>query len=110
MGKHQLRLLRFAIRYPGWHGYGKDRSTVDAVNGLEYLGLLEISRETRQFRLVPSEYTAGLEAAATRMIVGITKQSVPSCEWYDGIEHDGATEASKLIGINPPQVVEATTG
>lgn len=50
MGKHQLRLLKFAIKYHGWHTYGKDRSTVSAVNTLSAMGLLELN-EFRQFRL-----------------------------------------------------------
>lgn len=51
MGKNQLRLLKFAMRFPGWHGYGKDRNTVAALRALEYYGLIEVSKETRQFRL-----------------------------------------------------------
>jgi hypothetical protein len=52
MGRHQLRLLRFAMRYPnGWHSYGTDATTVRAVNALAYLGLLEISSNSRQFRV-----------------------------------------------------------
>lgn len=50
MGKHIKRLLKFAIDYPGWHTYGKDRSTVDAVNNLARLGLIVVN-EHRQFRL-----------------------------------------------------------
>lgn len=55
MGKNILRLLRFAISYPGWHTYGKDRSTVDALRRLENLGLIE-RNEHRQFRLIPPLY------------------------------------------------------
>lgn len=51
MGKHMLRLLRFALRYPdSWHTYGTDRSTVNAVRRLSELGLLECNA-VRQFRL-----------------------------------------------------------
>jgi hypothetical protein len=50
MGKHQLRLLKFAIRYRGWHGFGTDRTTTSAVRSLVRLGLLEVN-EFRQFRL-----------------------------------------------------------
>lgn len=61
MGKHQLRLLQFAIKYPyGWHSYGTDESTVRAVNALCGRGLIEISDNTRQFRLAlgtrPEDY------------------------------------------------------
>jgi len=50
MGKNMIRLLRFAIQFPSWHTYGKDRATVDAVKRLERLGFVEIN-EYRQFRL-----------------------------------------------------------
>ena len=53
MGKNQLRLLKFAIRFcrnDEWHTYGKDRSTVDAINSLVGKGLLDVN-EFRQFRL-----------------------------------------------------------
>lgn len=50
MGKHQLRLLKFAIKYSGWNGFGTDSSTVNAVRSLCRLGLLEVN-EHRQFRL-----------------------------------------------------------
>jgi hypothetical protein len=52
MGRHQLRLLKFALRYPNeWHSYGSDRSTVNAVRALARLELLELSPVSRQFRL-----------------------------------------------------------
>lgn len=51
MGRHQLRLLVFALDFPGWHTYGKDRTTVDALRALEGLGLIERNRDTRQFRI-----------------------------------------------------------
>jgi hypothetical protein len=52
MGRHQLRLLRFALDYPSqWHTYGKDKSTTSAVYALASLELIELSKETRQFRL-----------------------------------------------------------
>lgn len=55
MGRHQLRLLQFAIRYPGWHSYGTDPITVRVVRSLESLGLIE-TNEFRQFRLTPPAY------------------------------------------------------
>lgn len=51
MGRHQLRLLKFAIHYDGWHTYGTDETTVRAIKSLVRLGLLE-TNEFRQFRLV----------------------------------------------------------
>ena len=50
LGRHQLRLLKFAMRYQGWQSYGTDRSTVDAVHALSGMGLVEIN-DHRQFRL-----------------------------------------------------------
>jgi len=50
MGKNMKRLLLFAIRYPGWHTWGKDRSTVDAVRCLCEQGFIETNKY-RQFRL-----------------------------------------------------------
>ncbi len=52
MGRHQLRLLRFAIKYckESWESYGTDTTTVRAVNSLVAKGLLEVN-EYRQFRL-----------------------------------------------------------
>ena len=50
MGRHQLRLLKFAIKYQAWHTYGTDQSTVRAVNRLAGMGLLDVN-EFRQFRL-----------------------------------------------------------
>jgi hypothetical protein len=51
MGRHQLRLLKFAIKYRGWQGFGTDSSTTNAVRSLVRMGLLEVN-EFRQFRLV----------------------------------------------------------
>jgi hypothetical protein len=51
MGRHQLRLLKFAIKYHNeWHTFGTDSTTVNAVKSLCRLGLLEVN-EFRQFRL-----------------------------------------------------------
>ena len=51
MGKHQLRLLRFAIRFADeWHTFGTDQSTVRAIHSLVGKGLLETNFH-RQFRL-----------------------------------------------------------
>lgn len=52
MGKQQLRLLKFCLKYPTtWHTYGKDYSTVRVVKSLEDKGLIIRNLKTRQFRL-----------------------------------------------------------
>ena len=38
-----------------------------------------------------------LLAVCSRMMVGITKKSIPNCDWYEGIEVDGADEAEAAI-------------
>ncbi len=50
MGKNMKRLLLFAIKYKGWHTWGKDRATCDAVRRLEAQGYIE-TNDCRQFRL-----------------------------------------------------------
>ena len=50
MGKNQKRLLLFAIQYPGWHTWSKDRTTVDAVRAVSSAGFIE-TNEFRQFRI-----------------------------------------------------------
>ena len=50
MGKHQLRLLKFAIKYPGWHSYSIDRVTVKTIISLVEYGLLVVN-ERQQFKL-----------------------------------------------------------
>jgi hypothetical protein len=47
-----FRLVRFAIRYRGWHTFGPD-ARKHVLRGAE-LGLLEVNMVTKQFRL-PSE-------------------------------------------------------
>jgi hypothetical protein len=50
MGRHQSRLLRFALRYPcEWHSYGTDTTTSRAVQALVREGMIEV--KGRQFRL-----------------------------------------------------------
>ena len=52
MGRHQQRLMRFALRYPqDWHSYGTDQSTLRALQALVRYGFLELSDTSRQFRL-----------------------------------------------------------
>lgn len=50
MGKNVKRLLLFAIKFPGWHSYGKDRATTDAIALLVRDGFIVVNGE-RQFRL-----------------------------------------------------------
>ena len=54
MGKNMKRLLLFAIRFPGWHTWGKDRSTCDAVRRLEEQGFIK-TNDCRQFILATDE-------------------------------------------------------
>ena len=68
MGKNMQRLLKFAIQYPTWHTYGKDRSTVSAVNRLCGLGLIKVNGN-RQFRLnIDEAYERLLDAAIGNVI------------------------------------------
>ena len=61
MSPEALRLLRFAIRYKGWHSFdnGQQRKTRRALLRLEELELIEIARHARpatdQFRLAWQE-------------------------------------------------------
>ncbi len=34
VGKNQCNLLNFAYKYPNWHSYATDKSTMRALNGL----------------------------------------------------------------------------
>ena len=62
MGKHQLRLLKFVITYPGWHCLSKrDPAARKALNSLEAMGLVQVERHGGagaqwQFRLTPPTY------------------------------------------------------
>lgn len=50
-GTHQTRLAQFALRWQGWHSYSpNDRATARALARLEALRVLEVSRDTQQFR------------------------------------------------------------
>jgi hypothetical protein len=48
-----FRIIRFAISYSGWHTYAPDVSK--HVYRAERLGFLEVSRKTKQFRLLRTE-------------------------------------------------------
>lgn len=52
MLKEQIAMVEFAVKYPGWHSYTKDRLTMTCACALYNLGILEFSHDTiRQFRL-----------------------------------------------------------
>ena len=52
LGKNMKHALNFAKRYPKWHSYAEYcRPTIDALNKLEKLGLIEIN-SFRQFRII----------------------------------------------------------
>lgn len=49
IGPHQVRLLAFAERFPGWHTRANDRPTRRAIEALTARGVLDVSGD--QFRL-----------------------------------------------------------
>jgi len=49
-----FRLLRFAIRFPGWHSY--DSSVAKHIKRAAALEFLEVDTKTKQFRLMPSQW------------------------------------------------------
>ena len=63
MGRHQLRLLRFAILHPAsWHPHGTDKSTREALQALHQMELLEHDPTRRRFRLaIPSPHRTTLQ-------------------------------------------------
>jgi hypothetical protein len=56
MGKEAIRLLKFAIRFHGWHtlATGTCQSTRRAIRTLERLGFIEINGH-HQYRLYERE-------------------------------------------------------
>lgn len=48
VGKHQVRLLEFANKYPQWHSYTTDRTTLRVVQALELKGYIK-TNEFNQF-------------------------------------------------------------
>lgn len=48
VGRHQCRMLDFALRFPGWHTMAPDRTTRRAAAGLARRGCIEIAGD--QFR------------------------------------------------------------
>jgi hypothetical protein len=49
IGKNQCNLLEFAYKYPGWHTFKQNRSTLNAVRALEKKGYITIIND--QFKL-----------------------------------------------------------
>ena len=49
-----FRLVKFAMKYPGWHSYAS--SLTRHIKRAEGLGLLEVNRETKQFKLPSPAY------------------------------------------------------
>lgn len=47
-----LKLAHFATKLTGWHSYDKYKQTERAIDRCELLGVIEVSRATRQFRPV----------------------------------------------------------
>ena len=55
-----FRLVRFAIRFRGWHPFQTDARP--HIQRAANLGLLEVDWDTRQFRLPEPESTQGAQA------------------------------------------------
>ena len=48
-GKHQVNLLGFAYKYPGWHSFADDNLTKKVVLALQKKGYIEVN-QFEQFR------------------------------------------------------------
>lgn len=79
MGKHIKRLLKFAIENPGWHTWGRDRSTVDTINLLLSYGMIEINKN-RQFRILCGHEIAQLRQDVADMNESHRTQFTRCCE------------------------------
>ena len=56
MGRNMQHLMSFALKYPGWHSYQKDRPTVSALRSLVSRGLIRVN-EYNHFQLaIPEQY------------------------------------------------------
>lgn len=53
VGKHQCRLLDFTFHYRGWHSYKQDKTTKQAVAGLQRRGAIEVQGD--QFRFTEAQ-------------------------------------------------------
>lgn len=50
IGKNQCNMLDFAYKYPSWHSYGSDKSTLRALQGLIARNCIVIN-EHNQFKI-----------------------------------------------------------
>ncbi len=50
LGKHQIRVMAFLTKYPGWHTYTKEDTTRLTIARLHHRGMIEING-CRQMRL-----------------------------------------------------------
>lgn len=50
VGVNQVRLLKFAEKYKGWHTYSGDRATLRAIVALHAKDYLEVSWENQMFK------------------------------------------------------------
>jgi hypothetical protein len=50
VGKHQCNILGFAYKYPNWHSYSSDKSTMRALTGLIKRNCIIINQHN-QFRI-----------------------------------------------------------
>lgn len=68
MGRHESRLMRFAINYPrGWHSMGGNAAERRAMRNLADSGLLELSESGKQFRLpIPADCREAMARDAAR--------------------------------------------
>lgn len=103
MGPNMRRLLKFAHDYPfGWHTYGKDRSTVDAIGTLAGLGFIEVN-ENRQFRLAFANDSRQLIDDALARIVVRIQQGLDDRE-IELTELDATHALAILRGVSPKTI------
>lgn len=60
----------------------------------------------------PGRRARAIEAAAVRMLCGVTAQSANGCDWYEGIEHDAAEELRAALALpdEPLRVLVTVSG
>lgn len=61
--------------------------------GLAYHELIRARDLVQQLRT----QRAALAGAIIRMMVGVTRESLPTCDYYEGIEHDACDEARAAL-------------
>lgn len=59
--------------------------------------VLALSRELAAKHLKVCASRDALGVALERLIVGVTKESTPTCDWYDGIEWDAVEESRTAL-------------